>query len=81
MTWDKFTSANVWLPNSDGIDQSAKVKQRKRDQDGRHIGYRHKNPILDTSLYEFEFDDGRTDVYSANSIAQNVYEQVDDEGQ
>jgi hypothetical protein len=45
------------------------------------IGHGHRNPIIDTSLYEVEFDDGRTGVYSTIIIAQHIYEQVDDDGQ
>jgi hypothetical protein len=39
------------------------------------------NPVLDTSLYDVEFDDGRVGTYSANVIAENIVEQVDAEGQ
>jgi hypothetical protein len=35
---------------------------------------------LDTSLYDVEFDDGRVGTYSANVIAENIFEQVDTEG-
>ena len=40
----------------------------------------HPNPILDTGLYEVQFEDGCIDTFSANIIAENISEQVDDEG-
>ena len=31
-------------------------------------------------MYEVQFDDEHTDYYAANIIAENIYEQLDDEG-
>ena len=53
----------------------------KRDTEGALIGNTHPNPILDTGLHEVRFDDGKMAAYSANIIAENIYKQVDDEGQ
>ena len=36
--------------------------------------------MLDTRLYEVEFEDGSTDRFTANVIADNVYAQMDEEG-
>jgi hypothetical protein len=44
------------------------------------IGLRHANPMLDTRQYKVEFADGATDVFTANLIAENIYSQVDAEG-
>ena len=44
------------------------------------IFIQNANPILDTREYEVEFLDGATDVFTANTIAENLYSQVDDEG-
>jgi hypothetical protein len=35
---------------------------------------------LDTRLYEVFFDDGLTQEYQANTIVENLYSQVDPEG-
>jgi hypothetical protein len=67
--YDTYISARLWLPNASGIATHAKVTQRKRDNDGQLIGHSHSNPLLDTSLYDVEFDDGRVGTYSANIIA------------
>ena len=44
------------------------------------IGTAHDNPILDTRVYEVEFPDGHRASLSANAIAENLFAQVDDEG-
>jgi len=44
------------------------------------MGRSNANPILDTSIYEVEFDDGSMEAYSANIIAEHIYSQVDGEG-
>jgi hypothetical protein len=36
--------------------------------------------MLDTSVYEVEFEDGYVEAYSANVIAEHLYSQIDDEG-
>jgi hypothetical protein len=36
--------------------------------------------MLDTRTYEIEFTDGRSDEYTANVIAENIYSQCDIEG-
>jgi hypothetical protein len=56
------------------------VKRRKRDNDGNPVGVRHSNPILDTREYEVEFPDGSVDVLTANTIAEAMYSQIDNDG-
>jgi hypothetical protein len=58
----------------------ARVVGMKRDADGYPIGLRNANPLLDTRQYEVEFADGATDVFTANLIAENIYSQIDAEG-
>jgi len=77
--YDEYLTAEVLLPNM-GTVTKAKVVGRKRDADGNPIGRRNVNPILDTREYVVEFPDGATDVYTANIIAENLYSQVDVEG-
>jgi hypothetical protein len=47
---------------------------------GEQIGHAHNNPLFDTREYEVEFTDGTHEKYQANVIAENMYAQVDDEG-
>ena len=77
--YDRYISARIMLPQEDSM-AKATVIGRKHNVDGELIGNSHPNPILDTGLYEVQFDDGRVDTYSANIIAENIFEQVDDEG-
>jgi hypothetical protein len=44
------------------------------------IGKASSNPILDTRTYNFKFPDGRSEEYTANVIADNMYTQCDEEG-
>ena len=78
-SYDEYLTAQVLLPQG-GEAKKATVVGRKRDQDGRPIGKRHANPLLDTRLYEVEFPDGSTEAIAANLIAENMLSQVDDEG-
>jgi hypothetical protein len=45
------------------------------------MGKHHSNPPLDTCKYEVEFPDGSLTMYTASMIAENLYAQVDTEGQ
>ena len=60
--------------------QHARVKQRAVDDEGRPLGVPSNNPLLDHRQYKVEFLDGRTEVLTANIIAENLLAQVDDEG-
>jgi hypothetical protein len=51
------------------------------DEDGRVIGSPNENPILNTTLYDVQFADGMIKTYAANTIAENVYNMVDQEGE
>merc|ERR1712197_195011 len=58
----------------------ARVKKRLRDANGIPIGNANDNPLLDTRIYEVEYLDGYKASLSANEIAQNLFAQVDEEG-
>ena len=77
--YDEYLTAEVLLPNM-GTITKAKVVGWKRDADGNPVGRRNANPILDSREYEVEFPDGVTDVFTANIIAENLYSQVNSEG-
>jgi hypothetical protein len=69
----------VRVPIGDEI-RSGKVVRRKRELDGTVRGRSNANSILDTRTYEIEFPYGRSDEYTANVIAENMYVQCDIEG-
>jgi hypothetical protein len=77
--YDQYLTAEVLLPNMGNVTKG-KVTARKRDADGNPIGQCHSNPILDTREYEVEFVDGATATFTANTIAENIYSQVDTDG-
>jgi hypothetical protein len=77
--YDRFISAEVMLPQGD-ILVPAHVTRRKHDVNGNPIGVAHYNPLLDTRVYEVEFPDGHIKEYAANIIAENIYAEVDSEG-
>lgn len=58
----------------------AKVLGRSTDTGGNKIGSYHKNPLLSSALYDVEYEDGTVDRMFANAIAENIWQQTDDEG-
>ena len=44
------------------------------------MGLADDNPLLDTRQYRVEFQDGHSESLSAILIAQNLYLQLDEEG-
>ena len=68
------------LSQSGGKVEFGRVTKRLREKDGLPIGTAHNDPILDTRVYEVEFPDGHKASLSANAIAENLFAQVDDEG-
>jgi hypothetical protein len=57
-----------------------RVVKRSRGLDSEPIGCAHANPLFDTREYEIEFNNGTHEKYQANVIAENMFAQVDDEG-
>jgi len=78
-SYDEYLTAQILLPVG-GEMAKGQVTKHRRDHNGRPIGVRHSNPILDTREYEVQFPDGSTQSYLANVIAENLYSQVDAEG-
>ena len=67
------------LPNGK-TREPAKVLQRAVDENGDYIGHCNENPFLDTALYTVQFKSGAVKEFGANTIAMNLYDQVDKEG-
>ena len=77
---DEHLTAELLLPHGDTM-QRAQVLCRHKDNAGLPIGRRDDNPILDSRMYDIEFLDSFTDVVTANFIAENLFSQVDEQGQ
>ena len=79
LVFDRLIHAELTLPQGEEM-RHAKVLRRSRDADGSIVGTYDKNPILNTIVYDVEFPDGAVKQYAANTIAENMYAQVDSEG-
>ena len=77
---DTYLNMELALPRNGAEVQFGRVLKRLRDKDGIPIGTAHDNPILDTRMYEVEFQDGHKASLGANAIAENLFAQIDDEG-
>jgi hypothetical protein len=75
-TYDQYVGDHFRVPIKDEI-RSGKVLRRKRELDGTVRGRANANPMLDTRTYEIEFPDGRSDEYTVNMIAENMYAQCE----
>lgn len=76
---DKYIGAQIKLDGPEGS-QLATVKRRVTDGRGKPVGTANDNPLLDSRQYEIELEDGSIERYQANTIAENIYAQTDDEG-
>ena len=78
---DNYINMVLVLPRGDGEHPvHATVKKRAIDSDGRPMGVKNVNPVLDTRLYEFKYVMGKTERLTANVIAEILLAQVDHEG-
>ena len=60
--------------------QRAIVRRRLIDAEGNPIGVANSNQLIDTRQYEVEYEDGGTEILSANLLAENLLAQVDEHG-
>ena len=77
---DTYLNMELALPREGAEVQFGRVVKRLRDKDGLPIGTANDNPILDSRMYEVEFQDGHRASMAANAIAENLFSQIDDEG-
>ena len=78
--YDEYLGAELLFDvGPDGSPRKGTVVKRLKGEDGRPIGRGHHNPYLDTRKYEVEID-GIPHEYAANTIAENLFSQVDSEG-
>ena len=77
---DTYVNMELALQRDGDGPEFAKVTKRLKDKDGLPIGTANDNPILDTRLYEVEYQDGYKASLAANAIAENMFAQVDEEG-
>ena len=79
--YDTYLNMELAIPQGDSLEpRLARVTKRLKDANGLPIGLANENPILDTRMYEIEYLDGERTSLAANNIAENLFAQIDDEG-
>ena len=78
--FDKYLNAELMFDVGTGEERRGRVTKRAKSASGEAIGKAHANPLFDTRQYVVEFTDGTVENYFANVIAENIYAQVDSEG-
>ena len=69
------------LDRHDNRPEFVRVDKRLKEKYGRPIRIAADNTILDTSMYEVEYDDGYKTAMTANAIESNLFAQVHQYGQ
>ena len=78
---DRYLNMEWSVPRGDNPNpQYANVIKRLRDDNGIPIRTANENPILDSCMYEVEYQDGMRASLVSNYIAENLFAQVDQEG-
>ena len=78
---DRYLNMELALPKGDDPNpQLAKVTKRLRDANGIPIGMANDNPILDSRMYKVKDQEGTKASLAANYITENMFAQVDREG-
>jgi len=77
---DQYLNMELTMDVGTDDERRGRVIKRSRGLDGGAIGTSHANPLFDTREYDIEFTDGAVEKYTANIIAENMFAQVDDEG-
>ena len=79
--YNSYLNMELAIPQGDSLEpRLARVTKRLKDANGLPIGLANENPILDTRMYEVEYLDGEQASLTANNIAENLFAQIDDEG-
>jgi hypothetical protein len=77
--YNEYIGAQLMVPRPDGRIQG-QIAKRSKDNDGNPIRRRNDNFLLDTRKYEVELEDGMTEELYADVFAENLFLQVDSEG-
>ena len=78
--YDEYLGAELYFDiGPDSSPRKGTIKKRLKGEDGWPIGHGHHYPFLDTRWYQVKID-GIPHEYATNTIAKNLYSQVDSEG-
>ena len=79
--YDAYLNMELAIPQGDCLEpRLVRVMKRLKDANGLPIGLAKENPILDTRMYEVEYLNGERVPLAANNIAENLFAQIDYEG-
>ena len=79
--YDTYLNMELAIPQGDSLEpRLARVTKRLKDANSLPFGLANENPILDTRMYEVEYLDGERTSLAANNIDENLFAQIDDEG-
>ena len=78
--FDNYFNMELALDRNDDGPEFSRVNKRLKDKDGIPIIIADENPILDTRMYKVEYYDGYKTAMTANTIASNLFSQVDQDG-
>jgi hypothetical protein len=78
-TFHHYLTAEVLLPVCGEL-VWARVTSRKQGADRNPVGTANADPILASRKYEVKFQDGLTNTYAANNIAESLFSQCDSDG-
>jgi hypothetical protein len=77
---DTYLNMELAIPRDSYGPEFARVTKRLKDKDGLPNGRAHNNSILNTRMYKVEYPGGHKASLAANVIAENMFAQVNDEG-
>jgi hypothetical protein len=77
---DMYLNMELTIPRDSDGPKSTRVTKRLKDKDGLPIGRANNNPILDMIMYEVEYPNGHKASLAANAIEENMFTQIDGEG-
>ena len=68
--YDGYIGAKILLPKDGHNFAVGRVIKRARDKEGNLVGKRNNNPLLDSSEWVVEYEDGDIERHHANVIAR-----------
>ena len=77
---NSMIGSKIPLPHSGEVMEGT-VRKRKRLDDGTLCGAANSNPLLDLRIYEVEFPDRTYQDYATNTLIENLYANIDQDGQ
>ena len=79
--YDMYLNMELAIPQEDSLEpRLARVTKQLKDANGLPIRLANETPIQDTRMYEVEYLDGEQTTLAANNIAENLFAQIDDDG-